>query len=67
MDIKFIRSPLHLGYAYRAGDTTGSLPDEIAKILVSDGYAVPLISERPKRLDPEVHTTQIKRRKKNEV
>lgn len=67
MDIKFLKGTFHLGYAYRAGDTTGSLPDELAKELISTGYAIPQgIKKRPDVM-PEVKTTHITRAKKRPI
>jgi len=65
MEIKFIRGTFHLGYAYRAGDTAGSLPDDVVKMLVEGGYAVP--AKLKTRLEPkaeEVITPIVKRTRK---
>ena len=63
MHIRILKGTFHLGYAYRAGDTTKSLPDEIAKELVAGGYAVPMeLKKRP--VKAKVETTVIERKKK---
>lgn len=61
--IKIIRSTVHLGYAYRAGDTA-ELPDKVAKMLVDGGYAVfTELKKRPKE-KKEVITPVVSRTKK---
>lgn len=69
MDIKLLKGTFHFGYAYRAGDTTGAVPDEIAKEWIKTGYAIPVgIKERPvKEQKPEVKTTVITRSKNRPV
>jgi hypothetical protein len=65
MNIKFIKSPIPLGYAYRAGQGAGSLPDHVAQKMIDDGYAILIEKkERPKEVKPEVKTTQITRARK---
>jgi hypothetical protein len=71
MDIKFLRGTMHLGYAYRAGDTTGSLPDEKAREFIASGYAIPVeLKKRPEKpsvkkpAKAKVETTVIERKKK---
>ena len=63
MDIKFLKGTFHLGYAYRAGDTTGSLPDETAKELIKTGYAIPQGLKKRPTIKPEVKTTHITRKR----
>lgn len=62
MDIKFIRGVAHLGYAYRAGQGAGSLPDEKAKWFIEHGYAIEVKDKpRPKRVRPKVQDTAVKK------
>lgn len=65
MHIRILRGTFHLGYAYRAGDTTKSLPDEIAKELIASNYAVPMeLKKRPvKPAKAKVETTDIRKKK----
>jgi len=65
MHIRILKGTFHLGYAYRAGDTTKSLPDDEAKKLVAGGYAVPVeLKKRPVKPEKaEVQTTDIRKKK----
>ena len=66
MEIKFIRSVAHLGYAYRAGDGASTLPDDVAQKMVDEGYAVAAkLKKRPvKEVQPEVRTRPVERSRK---
>ena len=65
MDIKFLKGVFHFGYAYRAGDTTGSLPDKVAKEFIATGYAVPAgLKKRPEKPpEAKVQTTVVRKKK----
>jgi hypothetical protein len=59
MVIRFLRSPIGLGYAYRPGETTKSLPDDVCKMMVEQKIAVVVPDEKPKRKPPVVKTAVI--------
>ena len=66
MHIKILRGTMHLGYAYRAGDTPTQVPDKTAKELINSGYAVPMeLKKRP--VKAVVKDTNIGRKKKVET
>ncbi len=70
MVIKFLRSPIGLGYAHRAGETNSSLPEDVKKMLVEKGFAVIVPEEgkeKPKRQPPKVHTPLVKPAEKEVV
>jgi len=68
MNIVFLRAAHGLGYAYKAGATTGSLPDEVAQMLIDGGYAKLVgVKKRPKEKKPEVKTTHVTRSRKRPV
>jgi len=52
--IKFLKSPIGLGIAHRAGETSVSLPDDLKKLCVEKGFAEYIPEEKPKRTPPEV-------------
>jgi len=71
MDIKFIRGVARFGYAYRAGMGASTLPDDVCKRFIRDGFAIEIKDHpRPQRavvqttIVEEVETTQVKRRRK---
>jgi len=61
MKLEIIRSTTHLGWAYRPGATC-DLPDDIAQMLVTEGYAK--VVGLKKRREPEVITTDVKRKRR---
>jgi hypothetical protein len=52
--IKFLKSPIGLGIAHRAGEVSVSLADDLKQMLVENGYAEYIPEEKPKRTPPEV-------------
>jgi hypothetical protein len=60
MWIKFKKSPIGLGYAYKVGSVAASLPDKDAKKLVEQGYADDVTPvKKPPRAKPK--DTQVKK------
>jgi len=57
MVIKFIKSPIGLGYAYKEGKTAASLPIKDCKELIELGYAID-ITPKPKAKPKD---TQVKK------
>jgi hypothetical protein len=59
MIIKFNRSPIGLGYAYKKGAIAATLPDADCKKLIELGIAVDITPEKPKRAKPKVEKAVI--------
>jgi hypothetical protein len=59
MIIKFIKSPIALGYSYKVGACAASLPDKDCKKLVELGFAQD-ITPRAKPKDSSVKRAQVK-------
>ena len=60
MVIKFLKSPIALGYAHRAGETNASLPDDVKTMLIGKGFAIEVPDEKPQRTPPKVVAPKVK-------